>query len=156
MLELAVNIHISSSELEFVVGDGIHMTTSIASPSMVNYLSESFVSKFHIVLKTEGQVLPAILSEGCIQIFISGKVSPPPLQYHYPYIEVASGNWWVHRGTLNPEVSHKVMQAVFGGHVYVVKFHQNPANAWQSYATAVDVDVGKVCEVLMNWFSVVL
>ena len=62
----------------------------------------------------------------------------------------------MHRGTLNPEVSQEVMQAVFGRHVYVVKVYQNPANAWQSYASAVDVDVGKVCEVLMNWFSVLL
>jgi hypothetical protein len=156
MLELAGNIHVSPSELDFVVGDGIHMTTSIASPSMVNYLSESFVAKFHVVLKTDSQELPDILSEGHIQIFISGKVSSPPLRYHYPYIEVAFGNWWVHRGTLTPEVSHEVMQAVFGGNVYVVKVHRNPANAWHSYATVIDVDVGKVCEFLINFFSVLI
>jgi hypothetical protein len=47
------------------------------------------------------------------------------------------------------------MQAVFGGNVYVVN-HWNPANAWRSYATVIDVDVGKVCEFLINLFSVLL
>ncbi|PLW30042.1 hypothetical protein PCASD_21291 [Puccinia coronata f. sp. avenae] len=39
------------------------------------------------------------------------------------------------------------MQAVFGGHVYVVKVHRNPANAWWSCATVVDVDVGKTVQI---------
>ncbi|PLW36354.1 hypothetical protein PCASD_18656 [Puccinia coronata f. sp. avenae] len=39
------------------------------------------------------------------------------------------------------------MQAVFGGNVYVVKVHRNPANAWRSYATVVDVHVGKTVQI---------
>jgi hypothetical protein len=34
----------------------------------------------------------------------------------------------------------------------VVKVHWNPANAWRSYATVVDVHVGKVCEFWLTFF----
>jgi hypothetical protein len=124
MLELAGNIHICTSDLYLVVGDRIHMTTSIASPSMVHYLSKSVVAKFHVILKTNGQVLPAILSRrGHVQIFISAKISSS-LLYHYPLVEVSPGDWWVHHGDLTPKVLYEVMQAVFGGTVYVIKHHE--------------------------------
>jgi hypothetical protein len=155
MLELAGNINICTSDLFLVVGDGIHMTTSTSGPRMVHYLSKYVVAcKFHVILKTNGQVLPAILSRrGCVQIFISAKISSS-LLYHYPLVEVSPGDWGVHHGDLTPKVlTYKLIQAVFGGTVYVVKVHLDTSNAFQSYAMVVDGDTGKVSLILINWFS---
>jgi hypothetical protein len=144
MLELVGNIHICTSDLTLVVGDGIHMTTSIASPTMTQFLSEDAVAKFHVVLKTDSPIMPASLStRGRVQIFISAKISPS-LKYHYPLIEVTPGDWWVHHGGLTEEVALEVVQAVFGGSVYVIKVDLDPLNAWRSYATVVHADTGKV------------
>jgi hypothetical protein len=129
------------------------MTTSIASPSIVHYLSKSVVAKLHVIFKTNGEVLPAILSRrGHVQILISAKISSS-LLYHYPLVEVSPGDWWVHHGYLTCKVLYKVIQAVFGGMVYVVKVHRDTLNAFQSYAMVVDGDTEKVSLILINWFS---
>ena len=155
MLQVVGNIHTCPFNLEVEVGHGIHLTSSLAIPHRVRIFSKSEVAKYHVVLKTRCPVLPPILSSGTVQIFISGNISISPLTYHYPYVEVACGDWWVHHGDLTPEIAHEVEQAFFGGNVYVVKVYSNISDRWRRLAKVIDADVGKVRSKLMTSFAYV-